>query len=192
MISREVLAQVKRIEIRTRRLVTDLFGGEYHSVFKGRGMEFAEVREYLPGDDVRPEHFKAFWFDGSKGLYIHPNVWHEAVFPVGETGRFFDRQGKVHARINCEIAEEFGISHRTVETHRERLMAKLRMGSVADLTRFVVEAIARSTPASTWPNPATVPWQISVNRPCECGITRIAGRPMSMTCSPARQSATYA
>ena len=53
MISREVLAQVKRIEIRTRRLVTDLFGGEYHSVFKGRGMEFAEVREYVPGDDIR-------------------------------------------------------------------------------------------------------------------------------------------
>jgi RNA polymerase sigma factor (sigma-70 family) len=42
-------------------------------------------------------------------------------------------------KTSREIAEEFGISHRTVETHRERLMAKLRMGSVADLTRFVVE-----------------------------------------------------
>lgn len=62
----------------------------------------------LPGDAVRPEHFKAFWFDGTKGLYIHPGVWHEAVFPVAETGRFFDRQGRVHARINCEIDEEFG------------------------------------------------------------------------------------
>ena len=62
----------------------------------------------LPGDDVRPERFTAFYFDGSKGLYIHPGVWHEAVFPVAETGRFYDRQGKVHARINCEIDEEFG------------------------------------------------------------------------------------
>ena len=53
MIPREILQKVKRIEIRTRRLVTDVFGGEYHSVFKGRGMEFAEVREYIPGDDVR-------------------------------------------------------------------------------------------------------------------------------------------
>jgi uncharacterized protein (DUF58 family) len=53
MIPREILSKVRRIEIRTRTLVTDLFGGEYHSVFKGRGMEFAEVREYAPGDDVR-------------------------------------------------------------------------------------------------------------------------------------------
>ena len=53
MIPREVLKKVRQIEIRTRHLVADLFGGEYHSVFKGRGMEFAEVREYTPGDDVR-------------------------------------------------------------------------------------------------------------------------------------------
>lgn len=53
IISRDVLRKVRRIEIRTRRLVTDLFGGSYHSVFKGRGVEFAEVREYVPGDDVR-------------------------------------------------------------------------------------------------------------------------------------------
>jgi uncharacterized protein (DUF58 family) len=53
MIPREVLRNVRRIEIRTRHMVTDLFGGEYHSVFKGLGIEFAEVREYTPGDDVR-------------------------------------------------------------------------------------------------------------------------------------------
>ena len=47
------MKQVRRIEIRTRRLVNDVFSGEYHSVFKGRGMEFAEVREYIPGDDIR-------------------------------------------------------------------------------------------------------------------------------------------
>jgi uncharacterized protein (DUF58 family) len=50
---RELLRQVRRIELRTRRLVNSLFSGEYHSVFKGQGIEFAEVREYLPGDDVR-------------------------------------------------------------------------------------------------------------------------------------------
>jgi uncharacterized protein (DUF58 family) len=49
----EMLRKVKRIEIRTRRLVNESLAGEYHSVFKGRGMEFAEVREYQPGDDVR-------------------------------------------------------------------------------------------------------------------------------------------
>jgi uncharacterized protein (DUF58 family) len=45
--------QIRRIEIRTRRLVNDSFAGEYHSVFRGRGMEFDEVRPYMPGDEVR-------------------------------------------------------------------------------------------------------------------------------------------
>ncbi|MEW6363098.1 MAG: DUF58 domain-containing protein [Acidobacteriota bacterium] len=53
MIPREFLRRIRRLEIRTRKLVEDTFAGEYHSVFKGRGMEFAEVREYVPGDDVR-------------------------------------------------------------------------------------------------------------------------------------------
>ncbi len=53
MLAAETLRQVRRIHIRTRRLVDGTFAGEYHSVFRGRGMEFAEVREYVPGDDVR-------------------------------------------------------------------------------------------------------------------------------------------
>ena len=53
MIPREILRKVRRLEITTRHLVTDVFSGQYHSVFKGRGMEFSEVREYEPGDDIR-------------------------------------------------------------------------------------------------------------------------------------------
>ena len=53
MIPKEILKKVKRIEIQTRGLVNDIFSGEYHSVFKGRGMEFSEVREYQIGDDIR-------------------------------------------------------------------------------------------------------------------------------------------
>ncbi len=53
MIPKEILKKVKRIEIQTRGVVNDVFSGEYHSVFKGRGMEFSEVREYQLGDDVR-------------------------------------------------------------------------------------------------------------------------------------------
>ena len=51
--SQELLRKVRRIEIRTNRLVNEVLAGEYHSVFRGRGMEFDEVREYTPGDDVR-------------------------------------------------------------------------------------------------------------------------------------------
>lgn len=53
MLTAELIRRIRLIEIRTRRLVNDLFAGEYQSVFKGRGMEFAEVREYQPGDEVR-------------------------------------------------------------------------------------------------------------------------------------------
>ena len=53
MIPREILKKVKRIEIQTRGLVNNFFGGEYHSVFKVRGMTFSEVRQYQQGDDIR-------------------------------------------------------------------------------------------------------------------------------------------
>ena len=53
MLAAETLDQVRRMHIRTRRLVDGAFAGEYYSIFKGRGMEFSEVREYTPGDDVR-------------------------------------------------------------------------------------------------------------------------------------------
>ncbi|MHB1686863.1 MAG: DUF58 domain-containing protein [Ignavibacteriaceae bacterium] len=53
MFTKEILKQVRQIEIRTKGLVNQVFSGEYHSVFKGRGMEFSEVREYQFGDDIR-------------------------------------------------------------------------------------------------------------------------------------------
>jgi len=53
MIPREILKKIRQIEIRTRRLVSETLAGQYHSVFKGQGMNFDEVREYQPGDDVR-------------------------------------------------------------------------------------------------------------------------------------------
>ncbi len=61
----------------------------------------------LPGDDVKPEQFVCFRFDGTKGLYIHPNIWHEGVFPVAGKHRFFDRQGAVHARVSVDFPREF-------------------------------------------------------------------------------------
>src|SRR6476661_9917705 len=53
MISREIVKKLRKIEIRTARLANDQLAGTYHSVFKGRGMAFSEVRQYQPGDDVR-------------------------------------------------------------------------------------------------------------------------------------------
>jgi hypothetical protein len=61
-----------------------------------------------PGDDVRPDDFVAFRFDGTRGLYIHADVWHEGVFTLAGEQRFFDKQGAVHARVSVDFPREFG------------------------------------------------------------------------------------
>ena len=61
-----------------------------------------------PGDDVTPERFVTFWCDGSRGLYIHPNVWHGPFVPLDDHAQFLDRQGRVHARVSVDFAKEFG------------------------------------------------------------------------------------
>jgi len=63
----------------------------------------------LAGDDLSTDRVVAFWCDGSQGFYIHPGIWHEGIFPVEDEQRFLDRQGRVHARISCDIGEEFGV-----------------------------------------------------------------------------------
>ncbi len=61
----------------------------------------------LQGDDIKLNDFKAFYFNGSQGLYIHPNIWHEGVFPTKEKATFRGKQGKVHARVSIDLLEEF-------------------------------------------------------------------------------------
>jgi len=63
----------------------------------------------LPGDDLTPDKVIAFWCGGNKGLYIHPGIWHEGIFPAVGHQSFLDRQGRVHARVSCDIGEEFGV-----------------------------------------------------------------------------------
>ncbi len=61
----------------------------------------------LPGDDIRPDSFVCFYCRGDRGLYIHPNVWHDGIFTCEGSQRFLDRQGAVHARISVNFPEEF-------------------------------------------------------------------------------------
>lgn len=76
-------------------------------VFPFRSHSFV-VPLALPGDDVTPQRFVTFWCDGSKGLYIHPNVWHGAFVPHDDHAVFLDRQGRVHARVSVDFVSEFG------------------------------------------------------------------------------------
>ena len=61
----------------------------------------------LPGDDIQPNNFIAFYFNGSQGLYIHPNIWHEGIFPTQGSAIFKGKQGKVHGRVSIDLLKEF-------------------------------------------------------------------------------------
>ena len=104
MIPREILKQVRLLEITTRGLVNDVFSGEYHSVFKGRGMSFAEVREYGYGDDIRGIDWNVTARTGSP----HVKVFEEEreltlmlVVDVSASAHFGTRE-----RMKSELAAE--------------------------------------------------------------------------------------
>lgn len=61
-----------------------------------------------PGDDITPKDFIAFYFDGSFGVQIYPNVWHQPMFPVQDCATFRNKQGAVHACIGVDFLKEFG------------------------------------------------------------------------------------
>jgi uncharacterized protein (DUF58 family) len=104
MIPREILRKVRRIEITTRGLVNEVFSGEYHSVFKGRGMDFAEVREYQYGDDIR----SIDWNVSARQGHPYVKVFEEEreltvmlVVDVSASGDFGSRE-----RLKGEVAVE--------------------------------------------------------------------------------------
>ncbi len=105
MIPKDVLKEIKRIEIRTTRLVNDLFGGEYESVFKGRGIEFADVREYVPGDDIRTID----WNVTARSQHPFVKKYTEereltVLFVVdGSASQQFGTTAKIKAQITAEI-----------------------------------------------------------------------------------------
>ena len=104
MIPREILKKVRRIEISTRGLVNEVFSGEYHSVFKGRGMSFAEVREYQYGDDIRPIDWNVTARSGSPFVKIFEEERELTVmllFDVSGSGDFGTRE-----RLKSEVAVE--------------------------------------------------------------------------------------
>jgi len=112
MIPRQILQKVKRIEIRTRGLVNDLFGGEYHSVFKGRGMTFSEVREYQPGDDIRLIDWNVTARTGSPFIKIFEEERELTVYllvDISASGEFGSGQ-QLKQEIGAEIAAVLGFS----------------------------------------------------------------------------------
>jgi len=105
MIPREILKQVRRIEISTRGLVNEVFSGEYHSVFKGRGMNFAEVREYQYGDDIRNIDWNVTARAGSPFVKVFEEERELTVMllvDVSASGDFGTRE-RLKAEVGVEI-----------------------------------------------------------------------------------------
>ena len=112
MIPTEIIEKVRHIEIRTRGLVNDLFGGEYHSVFKGRGMSFSEVREYFPGDDIK----LIDWNVTARSNLPHVKIFEEEreltvylIVDISKSGDFGTLE-KYKNEIAIEIAAVLGFS----------------------------------------------------------------------------------
>ena len=111
MIPKKILEKVKRIEIKTRGLVNDLFGGEYHSTFKGRGMTFSEVREYNPGDDTRLIDWNVTARTGSPFVKVFEEERELTVFllvDISASGEF--GSGRQKKDFSTEIASVLGFS----------------------------------------------------------------------------------
>ncbi len=111
-VPREVLRQVRLIELRTRGWVESLFGGEYHSIFKGQGMEFMEVREYQPGDDIRNIDWNVTARIGMPFLKKHVEERELTVLlaiDLSASGQFGTR-GRFKAELAAEIAAVLALS----------------------------------------------------------------------------------
>jgi len=106
MIAREILKQVRQIELRTRHLVNDVFSGEYHSVFKGRGMEFSEVREYQYGDDIRTIDWNVTARYNHPYVKVHEEERELNVMLVVDASRsaMFGSANKFKSEIAAEIS----------------------------------------------------------------------------------------
>jgi uncharacterized protein (DUF58 family) len=126
MLPREVIRQVRRLQLRARRAVEDLLGGEYHSVFKGTGIAFEEVREYQPGDDIRT---------------IDWNVTARMGHPFIK--RFVEeRELTVMLAVDCSASQQFGSRLQQKREVAAELAAVLAFSAITNSDRVGLVAFS--------------------------------------------------
>src|SRR5215468_1204868 len=119
MLPREVIRQIRRLQLKARRAVEDLLGGEYHSVFKGAGIAFEEVREYQPGDDIRA---------------IDWNVTARMGHPFIK--RFIEeRELTVFLAVDCSSSHQFGTRAQQKREVAAELAAVLAFSAISNNDR---------------------------------------------------------
>ncbi len=106
MLPKEIIRKIRRIEITTNRLVNESLAGEYHSVFKGRGMEFDEVREYQHGDDIRTIDWNVTSRTGHPFVkrYVEERELTVMLLVDASASGSFGSSGKMKAEISAEIS----------------------------------------------------------------------------------------
>ena len=112
MIPRELFAKIKQIEIRTKGLVNEVFGGEYHSAFKGQGIEFSEVRPYQIGDEIRSIDWNVSARTGETYVKIFEEEREQTVVLVVDVSgsENFGTTSKFKKEIAAEICAIVGFS----------------------------------------------------------------------------------
>jgi uncharacterized protein (DUF58 family) len=119
MLPREVIRQIRRLQLKARRAVEDLLGGEYHSVFKGAGLAFEEVRAYQPGDDIRT---------------IDWNVTARMGHPFIK--RFIEeRELTVMVAVDCSGSQQFGTRSQQKREVAAELAAVLAFSAISNNDR---------------------------------------------------------
>ncbi|MEX2238038.1 MAG: DUF58 domain-containing protein [Dehalococcoidia bacterium] len=118
-VPREVLQRIRRLQIRARKLVDNLFSGQYHAVFKGRGIEFSEVREYLPGDDIRIIDWNVSARTGQ--LYVKKYVE--------------ERELTVYIMVDVSASNDFGTTARSKRDLAAEVAAILALAAVDNKDR---------------------------------------------------------
>lgn len=106
MLPRDVFQKIRRIEITTNRLVTDVFAGQYHSVFRGLGMEFDEVREYQIGDEIRTIDWNVTARSGKVHVkkYVEERELTVMILVDGSLSCRFSSQQELKSRLAAQIA----------------------------------------------------------------------------------------
>lgn len=112
MIPKELFKKIRRIEIRTKGLVNNVFGGEYHSAFKGRGIEFSEVRPYQVGDDIRNIDWNVSARTGDAYVKVFEEEREQTLMLVVDVSgsENFGSQTKFKREIAAEICAVIGFS----------------------------------------------------------------------------------
>ena len=125
----QLMQRVRRIEIKTRALSDNVFAGQYHSAFKGRGMSFAEVREYQPGDDVRDID----WNVSARFDRTYVKVYEE------------ERELTVMLLIDVSGSLEFGSQERTQRDMITEIAATLAFSAIRNNDKIGVLRLSRES-----------------------------------------------